>query len=97
MSNLGAQAARSKREAETEIRVISKAPEKRWRGFVLYADASGTSRARVSIPESVLRQYVVELPNRPGIEAPNSRGVAIGMIENELGSDAFVEGRGWPK
>ena len=95
MSALGAQAARAKREADATVKVE---PEARcWRGFVVRHSGHGTEWARVAIPEHVLRQYMVVIPGKGGMQPPNLRSIVSGMIEVELSSDGFVEGRGWPK
>lgn len=86
-----------KMDREATVEVPAPSAEKRWRGMVLHMDGSGTSWARVNIPESVMRKYLVEIPGKGGVQPPNLRAIVSGMIESELSSDGFVEGRGWGK
>jgi len=89
VSNLGAQAAKAKRESTDGTH---REESREWRGMVVRMGQGGTEWARVAIPESVLRQYLVGQ-----MEPPNTRGIVAAHIENELRGDPFVEGRGWPR
>jgi len=51
----------------------------------------------VAIPDHIVQRYIVELPNKGRVQPPNLRSIVSAMVETELSSDAFIEGRGWPK
>lgn len=73
-------------------KLASTAPEPAepmWMGWAVIAGDGGWRRARLVLPESVVREHAIE------IAAPDVRAIVAARIEQDLVSDRMVDRRGW--